>query len=340
MGEEGTAGRQPGRRDGTAGEQPGRRDGTAGEQPGRRDGTAGRQPGRRERIAAQRATAQRNQRRNRLLIAGGAIIAVVAIVLGFVLSSGNSPSSSSASAGPTPPTGAALAQVVSTTTTVPAATLETVGAGTATTKPMAITGAPLTSGGKPEMLYIGAEYCPYCAAERWAMVVALSRFGTFHGLSATHSAAKNGSGTAEPYPNTATFTFYGSTYTSTYVTFTPVELYTNIPDPSTGSYTTLQTPTAAQQALLSKYDAAYNGAIPFIDYGNKLMTVGATYDPGVLAGLSWSQIASDLHNPNSAVAKAALGAANYTTAAICSLTGDQPASACTSGVKSLQAQFG
>ena len=326
---------------GTAGEQPGRRDRAAGEQPGRRGTPAGQPPSRRDRIAAQRASAQRVQRRNRLLIAGGAIVAVVAIVLGFALSSGNSPATSSGG-GPTTtlPTGAALAQVVSTTTTVPAATVDTVGAGTATTKPMPITGAPLTSGGKPEMLYMGAEYCPYCAAERWAMVVALSRFGTFHGLNATHSAAKDGSGAAEPFPNTATFTFYRSTYTSTYVTFTPVELNTNIPDPSTGFYTTLQTPTAAQQALLSKYDGASGGAIPFIDYGNKLMTVGATYDPGVLAGLTWSQIANDLHNPNSPVAKAALGAANYTTAAICSLTGDQPATACTSVVKSLQAQFG
>jgi thiol-disulfide isomerase/thioredoxin len=298
------------------------------------------QQGRRERIAAQRAAAQRGQRRNRLLIAGGAIIAVVAIVLGFVLSSGNSPSNSSGGVTGTPPTGSALAQLVSTTTTVPAATLDKVGAGQATAKPMPITGAPLTSGGKPEMLYMGAEYCPYCAAERWAMVVALSRFGTFHGLSATHSAAKNGAGNAEPYPNTATFTFYGSTYTSNYVTFTAVEMNTNIPDPGTGFYTTLQTPTAAQQALLNKYDAAYNGAIPFIDYGNKLISVGATYDPGVLSGLTWSQIAGDLHNPDSPVGKAALGAANYTTAAICSLTGDQPASACTQVVKSLQARLG
>ena len=64
------------------------------------------------------------------------------------------------------------------------------------------------------------------------------------------------------------------------------------------------------------------------------MTVGATYNPGVLAGLTWSQIANDLHNPYSPVAKAVLGAANYATAAICSLTGDQPASACTPVVKS------
>ena len=190
------------------------------------------------------------------------------------------------------------------------------------------------------MLYMGAEYCPYCAAERWAMVVALSRFGTFHGLSATHSAAKNGAGTAEPYPDTSTFTFYGSTYTSNYVTFTPVEMNTNIPDPGTGFYSTLQTPTAEQQALLTKYDSANNGAIPFIDYGNKFLSVGASYDPGVLSGLAWSQIAGDLHNADSPVAKGALGAANYMTAAICSLTGDQPASACTSVVKSLQSQLG
>src|SRR5205823_15010475 len=36
--------------------------------------------------------------------------------------------------------------------------------------------------GKPEVLYIGAEYCPFCAAERWSLVYALARFGTFKGL--------------------------------------------------------------------------------------------------------------------------------------------------------------
>ena len=135
------------------------------------------------------------------------------------------------------------------------------------------------------MLYIGAEYCPYCAAERWSMIVALSRFGTFTGLATTRSAARNGAGTAEPYPNTATWTFANASFTSSYLTFTPVEEFTNIPDKSTGGYTTLMTPTAAQQALLEKYDAANNGAIPFIDFGNKYMSVGATYDPGVLRAL-------------------------------------------------------
>jgi len=292
--------------------------------------------GRRAKIAAQRAAAQRAQRRNRMLIAGGAIIAVIAVVVTFVLLSGHSTPTASGGTS-APPTGSDLDRVISTTTTVPAATLNQVGAGQVTATPTSISGTALTSGGKPEMLYMGAEYCPYCAAERWAMVVALSRFGTFSGLAAIRSAAKDGAGHAEPYPNTPTWTFVNAHFTSTYLTFTSVEMNTNIPDPSTGGYTTLQTPTAEQQALLRNYDT--NGSIPFIDYGNKFMSVGASYDPAVLKNLTWNQIATALHNPGSPVARAALGAANYMTAAICVLTGNQPASACTPVVKSLQGKL-
>ena len=222
---------------------------------------------------------------------------------------------------------------------MPAATLDQVGGGTVTAPPTTISGAALTSGGKPEMLYIGAEYCPYCAAERWGMIVALSRFGTFKGLATIRSAERNGAGTAEPYPSTATFTFANASYTSKYLTFTSVEEFTNVPDKATGGYTTLQTPTAAQQALIQKYDAVNQGAIPFIDYGNKFMSVGASYNPAVLSGLSWTQIADDLSTPSSPVAQGVLGTANYATAAICGLTGDQPATACTPAVKALQAKI-
>jgi hypothetical protein len=294
---------------------------------------------RRARIAAQRAADQRAQRRNRLLLAGGAIVAVVAVVLAFVLTQGGNGASPGTAAGGSGPTGASLAALTGTVTSVPAAALDQVGAGTVAATPTSIRGTPLTSGGKPEMLYIGAEYCPYCAAERWSMIVALSRFGTFQGLATTRSADRNGAGTAEPFPLTATFTFANASYTSRYLTFTPVEEFTNVPDKSTGGYTRLMTPTAAQQALFQRYDAANQGAIPFIDYGNKYMSVGASYDPGLLKGLTWSEIAADLHNPASPVAKGALGAANYITAAICGLTGNQPAAACTPSVRALQAKI-
>ena len=294
---------------------------------------------RREKIAAQRAAARRAEQRRRILIASGSVVVVLAIVVAFIVIKLNSSPSTDNS--PNGPTGAALASVVTNVTSVPASALDTVGdgSGSVTAPPTSISGTALTANGKPEVLYIGAEYCPYCAAERWAMIVALSRFGTFSGLATIHSAAANGAGNAEPYPNTPTWTFVHATYTSQYLTFSTVEEQTNIPDPSTGTYTTLQTPTKAQEALVTKYDSSSGGAIPFVDFGNKYLISGASYDAGVLSGLSWATIASDLSNPNSAVAKAVDGTANYITAAICQLTGNQPASACTATVKSLESKI-
>jgi Domain of unknown function (DUF929) len=299
---------------------------------------------RREKIAAQRAAERRAERRRRILLASGAVVVVLAIVLTFVIIKLNNKPSSSASSASNGPTGSALTAVVDQVTSVPASVLDTVGAGTygvgsAIAKIQTITGnpAPLTANGKPELFYAGAEYCPYCAAERWAMIVALSRFGTFSGLRTVHSSS------TDVYPNTPTWTFYNSTYSSPYLTFTPVELQTNIPDPSTGSYTTLQKPTSAQQALINKYDAppytSQTGSIPFLDFGNKYVINGVTYSNTALNGLTWSTIAAGLHNPNSTVAKAVDGTANYITAAICKMTGNQPASACTATVQSLESQI-
>jgi Domain of unknown function (DUF929) len=291
---------------------------------------------RRERVAAQRAADRRREIRNRILIVSGAVVVVVVVVVVFVLVKVNGKSSSPPASSANGPTGSALAKVVADTTSVPASTLNSVGAGSVTSPPSSISGTPLTSGGKPEMLYIGAEYCPYCAFERWGMVVALSRFGTFKGLSTTHSAS------GDVFPNTATWTFYKSSYTSKYLTFSSVEMETNKLASGGQGYTTLQTPTKAQNALLSKYDAppyvssSNAGAIPFIDFGNKYMISGASYTPQVLQGKTWSQIATALKNPSSAIAKAVDGTANYMTAAICQLTGNQPASACTPAVKALE----
>src|SRR5271169_2874417 len=294
---------------------------------------------RREKIAAQRAAQRRSEQRRRIFIASGSVVAVLAIVLAFVVIKLNSTPSSDNS--PNGPTGAALASVVSGVTSVPASTLDKVGTGSGavTAKPTTISGSALTANGKPEVLYMGAEYCPYCAAERWAMIVALSRFGTLSGLATVHSAAANEADEAEPDPNAPTSTFAHASYTSKYLTFTPVEMQTNIPDRSNGSYTTLQTPTAAQEALITKYDSANGGAIPFVDFGNKYVIAGASYNAGVLSRLSWATVAADLSNPSSPVAQAVDGTANYITAAICQLTGNQPASACTATVKSLESQI-
>jgi thiol-disulfide isomerase/thioredoxin len=269
-----------------------------------------RQQAARARIAAQQAEQRKAEQRRRMFAIGGiavAVVAVIGIILGVIASSGGSKKQSGASNGPLP--ASVLANLK-----VPASTLATVGTGTALPAAIkAVNGSSLTSGGKPEMLYIGAEWCPYCAAERWAMAVALNRFGSFTPLRGIHSSSR------DSYPNTATLTFYQAKYTSKYLTFTPIENQDVNRNP-------LVTPTATQQAIWTKYDPT-NG-YPFIDIANKYIA-GTTYNPQVLSGLTWSQIAADLHNPSSPVAQGADGSANLFTAAICKVTGNLPASVCT-----------
>jgi Domain of unknown function (DUF929) len=214
---------------------------------------------------------------------------------------------------------------------VPASVLDGVGPGRGVASPKALppNTPPLERDGKPEILYVGAEYCPYCAAQRWPLVVALSRFGSFEHLGGTESAA------ADVFPNTPTFTFHGATYTSDVIAFTAVETHTNQPDPA-GGYTALDTPTPAQVALLQRYDqepyTTKAGAIPFLMIGNRYVSIGASYDPSVLQGLTRDQIARALADPTSAVARAVDGSANALTAAICTTTAGQPSSVCSDPV--------
>ena len=286
----------------------------------------------RNKSAARRAAERRAQVRRRVLLASGAIVVVIAIVVTFVVIALNTKKTAPSSAADNGPTGAALATVVSATTSVSASTLDAVGGGSVTRPPAAVSGAPLTSGGKPEVLYIGAEFCPYCALEQWGLVVALSRFGTFSGLRTVHSSS------TDVYPDTPTWTFYGSSYTSKYLTFTPVEQATNVPDASAPlGYVPLQSPTAGQQALLRKYDPELS--IPFTDIGNKYVISGASASPQVLAGKSWAQIALSLHDASGPVAQAVDGTANYITAAICKLTNGQPITACTPTVTALASKM-
>ena len=274
----------------------------------------------REKVAAQREAANRAERRNRILITGGSIIAVLVVVLAFILVkvSQGSPSSGGSSSA----TGSLLpASVASQVTGVPTAALDRVGKGAVPSTPPPFTpgsGSTLTGGGKPQMLYIGAEYCPYCAAMRWSMAVALSRFGTLTPLRGIHSSSH------DVYPNTATLTFYKTGYHSPYLSFVPVE---NL----TVSKTLLQNLTPEQNAIWAKYepDPGTRG-YPFIDFGSKLVLKAPIYNPAVLQGKTWSQIAAALKDPTSPVAQGVLGSANYITAAICKMTNNQPANVCTS----------
>jgi hypothetical protein len=101
--------------------------------------------------------------------------------------------------------------------------------------------------------------------------------------------------------------------------------------------------------LLSEYDsppyvpAESAGGIPFLDLGNSYLAHGvpAGYDPQILHGLTWQQIGGTLTNTKSQVAQRIIGNANWLTAGICELTGNQPGSVCGAApIATLESQLG
>ena len=222
--------------------------------------------------------------------------------------------------------------------TVPASVFDTVGVGIPSrfsgSAPIVISGQPaLTLNGRaPTMMYFGAEYCPFCAAERWGMAVALARFGTWSGLDTTASGLQDG--------DFSTLSFRDAKLTSRYINFVPIETCTNVIDPdATGcnGYKPLQQPSRSEQAALDKYagPAFVPGdtqgiSFPYIDVDNKVLFSGSTYQPTVLTGLSQAQIASGFTDPNNTVTQSIVGTSNYIAASICAATKGAPADVCDS----------
>jgi Domain of unknown function (DUF929) len=260
-----------------------------------------------------------------------AVVIVVVVVLVVVKVTGGSGSSTNAAFTAVTP---APSSVVTKVTSIPDSVYNQVGVTSSVqvTPPIPLSNQPiLMLDGKPGVLYVGAEYCPYCAAERWALVSSLSRFGTFSNLKVTASSH------TDVFPATNTFSFEGSTFTSQYVTFQTVEQVSNIPN-GQGYYTPLDKITKAQQAILNKYEQppldpnAQTGQFgyPFVDIGNQAIVPGPSYSSGILAGLSHSDIANGLTDPSNPVTQAIVATSNYISASICASTKNQPTSVCQS----------
>ncbi len=277
-------------------------------------------------VAAMREQAHRDrQRRRNLRIAVAAVAAVVVVLGGLVvakLAGVGSPRSAAVSTAAGTPSAAVLEGV----TSVPVSVLDTVGVGSAQNAPTKVSAPALVDGTKQRVLYIGAEYCPYCAAQRWPLVVALARFGTWTGLRTTTSASD------DVFPDTPTLSFHGASFSSDVVTFNGYEQLDRDRKP-------LDTLPAADSAVLATFDAPpyvpadAKGSIPFLDIGGVYIASGASFSSDLLAGKSHEQIATALSDPRSDIARAVDGSANAITAAICDVTGGKPASVCTaSGV--------
>ncbi|HVS68458.1 MAG TPA: DUF929 family protein, partial [Mycobacteriales bacterium] len=234
----------------------------------------------REKAAAARAVQARvDQRRRARAILSSVVAAAVVIAVIAVVAINHKTTNKS---------GRPLAQeaILSAVTGVTPAQYNQIGQGGVTLDAVHATSDPaLTQDGKPELLFVGAEFCPFCAAERWGLVSALSRFGTFTDLKQIRSAVDDG--------NLATFSFYKSSYKSDYLSFKPVEYEdrnSNKLDPISKS----------DQALWLKYTG--QGSFPFLDYAGKYAQTQVGFSDSDLSGLTWTQIANDLKDPTSKIA--------------------------------------
>lgn len=272
-----------------------------------------------------RPSSRQRQDRSQLYMVVGVIALLAVIIVGFVIIS-RAPASQT-NTNPLLQSTPADAAVLQQLTGVSQASWEAIGTG-GVKNPFTIQkDQPALTGpnGHPELFYVGAEYCPYCAAERWAIINALSRFGTFSNLSQLQSYENN----------IPTYSFYKSSYSSEYIDFVSVETEGNELDSTGQRYVQLQQFTGDQEQLFKKYNSSQS--FPFIDIGNKYTAIGASYSPTVLLDssqkpLSWQTIVNSLSDPKSQIAQGILGSANYITAALCTMTNQQPGSVCNSSV--------
>ena len=292
---------------------------------------------------------------------GGVFVALAVVVIVLISLLGGSATTAAGSpilAKPAP------ANVVKALTGLTAAQFQAAGLGGGQVSPSGVFAAtpgqkPITDPGKPVLVYEGAEYCPYCAAARWPLTIALSRFGTFTGLQIV------GSSPYDVYANTRTLSFAKAHYTSPYVAFDPIEFESNVCAGALSSgqcavgYKPLQSATKAQAALMTTYDTekyfpqdasanATEGWIPFMDWGGLFVSSGALYSAGLINPgttswknpMTWDQIIATFQLPSTGTGQAILGSANVYTAAICDMTHDEPGNVCgTSLIKQAQAEL-
>ena len=206
---------------------------------------------------SRKARKRRRSARTPLLLIGGVVAIVGIIVVVFLTKSGDDTSRGEASEGS-----------IDRLTSVPAETLETVGV---PDQPSNVNlcptdTAPVEEGGKPVVLYVGAEYCAApSSAGRWSW---RCRFGTFTGLASTTSAPP-----PETLANTPTVTFKDSTFTSDHLVFSSVETGDRFGNP-------IDDPTEFQQRLFDTYNVeavtGSSGGIPFIMVGTATRGPGAS----------------------------------------------------------------
>ena len=276
----------------------------------------------------------------RRYLALGLIILAICLLGALVIVRDNSSTDSTSTTETLSP---APGSLLGTIAGVPGSVFDTVGVASPTVPVTALRatsgGAPVwettagTGAARPVIFFYGAEFAPFAAAERWPVVLALSRFGTFGQLGIVQSSPTTA------FAALSTFTFWQSSYRSHHVALESVERYGTL-NPTGARYLPLESADGREAAAVAAYGSGVN-SFPLLDVGNRYVLDGSAFTPGALVGLSQDQIAGYLSNPLSPLTQAVVAAANEITAAICAVDGQQPAAVCsTKGVAAGDASLG
>jgi hypothetical protein len=178
----------------------------------------------------------------------------------------------------------------------------------------------IRSGSKPQVLMVGTQFCEYCAAERWALVKALGRFGTWASL----DESSNGAGIP-------TFDLTKASYSSWYIAVDHKDLYSVDDKP-------LQTLSRREKTLFNRYDPS--GTTPLLIVGRYAL-VGQGVAPDDLLNRTFSRVQSTLvNNQQTGYTKAINAEANLITAMLCSQDGGRPHVFCSAtAIKAAQSRL-
>jgi hypothetical protein len=169
--------------------------------------------------------------------------------------------------------------------------------------------------GKTLVFFMGAGFCPFCASERWAIIRALSNFGSWQGIVETASADHN-----EKYLNIPTVNFANAIYTSDHVQFVGRETADRNFEPE-------QELDERDYEILDAFNP--DQIIPFLLIDGQFMQAGSGYSPQLLEGMDHAKVKAELANPDSSVGKAIRSEADNITALVCKSINDK-ASVCDS----------
>ncbi len=190
--------------------------------------------------------------------------------------------------------------------------------------------------GKPSVIYLGSITCIFCGENRWAIALALSRFGNFSSLYKGYSSFGDGDlptlyWAPEYYNKSATV--FGNFYTSKYINFISVE--DNLPITAGFNLNPIST---MQQRANATNNTAYMDAMAFIistkDFAGTPFTIWGPYvvsgaDAVVfgnstptnstfpLARMTHAQVLAQFANPNDQFAWSEYAAADYYVALLC-----------------------